>query len=180
VSPLRNALAAHLGQVLTPEVAAGIELASVGTFDQDIPPTSLVKGENLDFDMGAVWPFMRERMGGLDYKGSMRCIGHRRNGELLACVIYEDLNPYNVWIHAAAKPGTYWCTPRFLRASFDYPFKVCGVARVSAYVDASNTTSRSLLQRLGFAQEARLASAAQDGGDAILYVKWKQELRHGQ
>lgn len=38
MSPLRNALAAHLGQVLTPEVAAAIELATLAPTDDASDP----------------------------------------------------------------------------------------------------------------------------------------------
>ncbi len=38
MSPLRNALAAHLGQVLTPEVAAAIELATLAPQDNGYDP----------------------------------------------------------------------------------------------------------------------------------------------
>ena len=38
MSPLRNALAAHLGQVLTPEVAAAIELATFAPNDEGYDP----------------------------------------------------------------------------------------------------------------------------------------------
>lgn len=38
VSPLRNALAAHLGQVLTPEVAAGIELETLAPANDGFDP----------------------------------------------------------------------------------------------------------------------------------------------
>lgn len=40
MSPLRNALAAHLGQVLTPEVAAAIELATLAPTDEARDPAT--------------------------------------------------------------------------------------------------------------------------------------------
>lgn len=41
ISPLRQTLAAHLGQVLTPEVAAQIELVALAPEDQPIDPCGL-------------------------------------------------------------------------------------------------------------------------------------------
>jgi hypothetical protein len=46
VSPLRNALAAHLGQVLTPEVAAAIELASLAPEDTGYDPATFGQVEH--------------------------------------------------------------------------------------------------------------------------------------
>ena len=48
------------------------------------------------------------------------------------------------------------------------PFAVCGVNRVSGYVNA----------HLGLREEARLRGAAPDGGDVIIFAMWRQDCRH--
>ena len=68
-------------------------------------------------------------------------------------------------------------TRDFLRAGFAYPFKVCGVSRLSGYVNESNTDARRLNEHLGYIEEARLRGAAPDGGDVILYVMWRENCR---
>jgi RimJ/RimL family protein N-acetyltransferase len=54
---------------------------------------------------------------------------------------------------------------------------LCGVDRLSGYVDASNTDARRFDEHVGFQEVARLKGAAPDGGDVILYVMWRQDCR---
>jgi RimJ/RimL family protein N-acetyltransferase len=81
-------------------------------------------------------------------------------------------------MHVAAEPGARWLVRDYLRACFAYPFLVCGVERVSGYVNESNTLARRFNQHLGFREEARLHGAAPDGGDVLIFVMWKKECRH--
>lgn len=132
----------------------------------------------LDYDLDSVLPFVQTRMGGLDRSERMTAIGLRRGGELVAGVIYEGFNGRNMWAHVAAEPGRRWLVREYLFACFAYPFIVCGVDRLSGYVNASNTEARRFDEHLGFKEEARLRGAAPDGGDVILYVMWRDECRY--
>lgn len=132
----------------------------------------------LDFDLDAVLPFVQALMPGLARSEGMAAIGLRKDGQLVAGVVYEGFNGRNIWIHVAALPGSRWMTRDYLRACFEYPFTVCGVDRLSGYVNESNTAARRFDEHLGFREEARLTGAAPDGGDVILYVMWKKECRH--
>ena len=107
----------------------------------------------------------------------MRCIGLRKHGQLVAAALYEGFNGRNVWVHLAGIPGRKWMTRDFLHAGFAYPFLVCGVHRLSGYVNASNTDACRLNEHLGYQEEARLKGAAPDGGDVILYVMWRENCR---
>jgi RimJ/RimL family protein N-acetyltransferase len=80
-------------------------------------------------------------------------------------------------MHVAAEKGRKWLQRDYLLAVFAYAFLICGVERVSGYVDASNTDARRFNEHLGFCEEARLIGAAADGGDVLLYVMWKAECR---
>ncbi len=131
----------------------------------------------LEYDLEAVLPFMQQLIPGLARTEGMRAIGLRRDGELVAGVVYEGFNGQNVWMHVAAEPGARWLVRTFLRAAFVYPFLVCGVQRVSGYVNASNGSARRFNEHLGFKEEARLRGAAPDGGDVIVYVMWRQDCR---
>ena len=108
----------------------------------------------------------------------MQALGVERDGELVAGVLYEGFNDYNVWMHVAAVPGSRWLNRRLLRAFFSYPFDQMGVRRVSAYVNASNTVARRFDEHLGFKPEATLTGAAPDGGDVILYSMWRKDCRY--
>lgn len=131
----------------------------------------------LDYDIDAVLPFMKAILPGLGWCDGMRVIGLRRDGEMVAGVAYEGFNGRNMWIHVAALPGARWMVRMYLRACFVYPFLVCKVDRLSGYVNESNTHARRFDEHLGFQEETRLAGAAPDGGDVIIYVMRRQECR---
>ena len=107
----------------------------------------------------------------------MTAIGLRHDGELVAGVVYEGFNGRNMWAHVAAMPGARWLRRDYLRACFVYPFVLCGVDRLSGYVNESNAEARRFDEHLGFKEESRLRGAAPDGGDVILYVMWRDECR---
>lgn len=132
----------------------------------------------LEFDFDALFQFAQKQLSGLALSSDMRAIGLRAHGEIVAAVIYEGLNARNVWMHVAAVPGKRWLTRMFLRAAFKYPFVICKVARVSGYVDDTNLDARRFNEHLGFKEEARLRGAANDGGDVILYVMYREDCRY--
>jgi RimJ/RimL family protein N-acetyltransferase len=127
-------------------------------------------------DPGRVFAFVRSHVP-MSATVGMQGLGLERDGELVAGVLYEGFNGQNAWIHVAAEPSKRWMTREYLMACFRYPFMQLGVKRLSGYVDASNTDARRLDEHLGFREEARLTGAAEDGGDVILYVMWRQDCR---
>lgn len=128
------------------------------------------------FDPERVFEFVKRHMP-MQPVGGMKGIGLEREGALVAGVLYEGYNGRNVWMHVAAEPGGRWMTRSYLRTCFDYPFKQCALARVSGYVNASNTQARRLDEHLGFKEEARLKGAAPDGDDVLIYVMWRDDCR---
>ena len=56
----------------------------------------------LDFNVDQVFPFVRSLVPGLPRFDGMTGIGLRKDGELVAGVIYEGFNGPNVWMHVAA------------------------------------------------------------------------------
>lgn len=132
----------------------------------------------LVYDTDAVFQFVRERVPGLGRSEGMRAIGWSRGGVLVAGVVYEGFNGFNCWMHVAARPGGRWLRREYLQACFAYPFLVCGLRRVSGYVEARNADARRFDEHLGFTEEARLRGAASDGGDVILYVMRREDCRH--
>lgn len=133
---------------------------------------------SLDFDTAQVLPFMQERIPGLAPGGDVRCIGLRRCGTLVAGVAYEGFNGHNMWVHLAGGEGGHWLNRQFLRAGFAYPFTVCGVSRLSGYVNASNLAARRFDEHVGFTLETSLRGAAPDGGDVLIYVMRKEDCRY--
>ena len=131
----------------------------------------------LDYDLDSVLPFAQSLIVGLHKADDMRAIGLRRDGALVAATVYEGFNGRNMWMHVAAEPGARWLVRGYLLACFAYPFNVCGVDRVSGYVNDSNEAAKRFDEHLGFMPEARLRGAAADGGDVILYVMWRENCR---
>lgn len=114
----------------------------------------------------------------LNLVAGMKGLGLESDGELIAGVVYEGYNRFNVWMHVAAEPGGKWLNRSFLRYCYHYPFVELGCKRVSGYVEASNLASRRFCEHLGYAQEAVLSGAASDGGDVILYVMRREDCRY--
>ena len=136
-----------------------------------------VRSQSFDYDLDLVLPFVQNLIPGLARTDGMRCIGLRKQGELVAAAIYEGFNGQNIWVHLAGLPGCRWMTRDFLKAGFRYPNLVCNVQRLSGYVNESNTDARRLNEHLGYQEEVRLVGAAPDGGDVILYVMWRENCR---
>ena len=132
----------------------------------------------LDYDLDSVLPFAQSLIVGLHRADDMRAIGLRRDGDLVAAAVYEGFNGQNIWAHLAGLPGRRWMTRDFLRAGFAYPFLVCGVQRLSGYVNASNTEARRLNEHFGYRVETVLSGAAHDGGDVLIYVMWRKDCRY--
>lgn len=127
-------------------------------------------------DPARVYDFV-SRLMPLNVVAGMKGLGLERDGELVAGVIYEGYNGFNVWMHVAAVPGRSWLNRGYLRYCFEYPFIELGCRRVSGYVEARNQDARRFDEHLGFRQEAVLSGAASDGGDVILYVMRREDCR---
>jgi RimJ/RimL family protein N-acetyltransferase len=108
---------------------------------------------------------------------SMQGIGLRRDGELVAGVVYERFTPHSCWIHVAATPGRQWLNREFLYWGFAYPFLQVGVRKLFGYVEASNHDARRFDEHLGFTVEAVLTGASMDGGDALIYSMTREQCR---
>ena len=131
----------------------------------------------LEFSTGRVFSFVNA-LTPLSMVAGMTAIGLERDGELIAGVVYEGINPHNAWMHVAAKPGARWLTRAYLTACFAYPFVQCGVKRVRGYVSATNLQARRFDEHLGFKPEAVLEGAAADGGDVVIYVMPRKDCRY--
>ena len=146
----------------------------MGLREEDVSDPS----QSFDYDLEQVLPFAQSLIPGLARTDGMRCIGLRKDGELVAAAVYEGFNGQNMWVHLAGVPGQRWMTRDFLRAGFAYPFLVCGVQRLSGYVNSSNLAARRLNEHFGYQVEATLKGAAPDGGDVLIYVMWRKDCRY--
>lgn len=133
---------------------------------------------SVEYELEPVLAFVQARMPGLLRREHMVGMGWRRDGELVAGVIFENIGRHNAWVHVAAIEGGAWLVRRAIWYPFVYAFGVCGLDRLSGHIEASNTASRRFAEHLGFRQEAVLSGAAEDGGDVLIYVLWAKECRY--
>lgn len=107
--------------------------------------------------------------------GSYHCnssaIGLEREGQVVAGVIYESFMDTTITCHIAIAGRV---NKKFLRAIFDYPFRVCNVDKIIAPVIADNDKSINLVQNMGFTEEARIARS---NGDMIFFTLLKDKCK---
>jgi RimJ/RimL family protein N-acetyltransferase len=108
----------------------------------------------------------------------MHGLGLKKDGEMVAGVLFDGFNGTNVWMHVAAVPTKRWMTKQYLKESFSYPFDVLKAKRITGYVEASNHAARKFDEHLGFKQEAVLSGAAADGGDVIIYAMRREDCKY--
>lgn len=133
---------------------------------------------SIEYQLEPVLAFVQERVPGLKRRDHMVGMGWRKNGDLIAGVIFENIGRHNAWVHVAGSPGAHWLNRRAVRVPFIYAFRVCSLSRLTGYIEASNLASRRFAEHLGFQPEAVLTGAAEDGGDVVIYVLWAKGCRY--
>ncbi len=101
------------------------------------------------------------------------------NGEFLAVTVFSAYTGTNIDMHIAARPKSHWLSRSFFNASFELPFLVLKVPRVTGLIRAENLKAQRFVTRLGFQYEGRMRKAFPDGGDLMLYGLLREEyLKH--
>ena len=118
--------------------------------------------------------WVAKRIRGGYFEGRSEAIGLKRNGELVAGVIYENWNHKSIWCHIAIEGRL---TPEYLAAIFDYPFNTCQVEKIIVPVGSENEESLRLVKKMGFAEEARVKDGMADG-DLILFTLAKKDCKY--
>jgi RimJ/RimL family protein N-acetyltransferase len=118
--------------------------------------------------------WIAEQIKGSYFEAKSQAIGLKQNGEFVAGVIYENWNRQSIVCHIAISGRL---TPRYLAVIFDYPFNVCKVNKIIVPVDATNLKSISLVEKMGFTEEARIKDGMADG-DMILFTLAKDDCKY--
>jgi RimJ/RimL family protein N-acetyltransferase len=103
--------------------------------------------------------------GGGYHEARSNALGLRKDGELVAGVVYENWNGRSVFCHIAIEGRM---TPTYLAAIFDYPFNVCGVDKIVVPVSSGNSKALRLVGKMGFTEEARIHNADTNGDIVFL------------
>ena len=100
-------------------------------------------------------------------------------GDFLAVTVFSAYTGTNIDMHIAARPKSHWLSRSFFNASFELPFRVLEVPRVTGLIRAENLKAQRFVTRLGFQYEGRMRKAFPDGGDLMLYGLLREEyLKH--
>jgi RimJ/RimL family protein N-acetyltransferase len=100
-------------------------------------------------------------------------IGLKKNGEIIAGVVFNDYNGVNIQMHVASDGSKRWLTREFLWTVFDYPFNQAKVNRITTLVGEGNKEALKFNEHIGFERETTLRGA-HPTGDFIVYVMWKR------
>ena len=100
-------------------------------------------------------------------------------GDFLAVTVFSAYTGTNIDMHIAARPKSHWLSRSYFNASFEFPFRVLEVPRVTGLIRAENLDAQRFVSRLGFQYEGRMRKAFPDGGDLVLYGLLREEyLKH--
>ena len=117
--------------------------------------------------------WVAERVAGKYFVEGSQAIGLERDGQIIAGVIYENWNQASIVCHIAIEGRI---TKGYLRAIFNYPFKVCKVKKIIVPVSSTHVKSLKLVTKMGFIEEARVKDATPDG-DIIFLTLAKENCR---
>jgi RimJ/RimL family protein N-acetyltransferase len=100
-------------------------------------------------------------------------------GKFVAVTVFSAYTGTNIDMHIAARPKSNWVSRSYFRASFELPFMVLEVPRVTGLIRAENLRAQRFVTRLGFQYEGRMRKAFPDGGDLTLYGLLREDyLKH--
>lgn len=102
-----------------------------------------------------------------------QAIGLKREGRIVAGVIYENWNGRSIVCHIAIEGRM---TPQYVATIFDYPFRVCDVDKIIAPVAESNAESIRLVEKMGFREESRISDSHPDG-DMLFFTMTRKACR---
>lgn len=108
-----------------------------------------------------------------------KSIVQKRDGKIIAAVVYQEWNGSNMFIHVAAEPGEKWGGPEMLYWVFNFPFAQVGAKRLTGWVSVNNKRAQEFDEGLGFKREATLKGAGEYGEDVILYVMHREDCPYG-
>lgn len=97
------------------------------------------------------------------------------DGEFLAATVYSAYTRTNIDMHIAAKPGYNWLSRSYFNASFELPFLLLEVPRITGLIRPKNRIAQRFVKRLGFKYEGRIRKAFPDGDDVMLYGFLREE-----
>lgn len=172
------------GQVLTPELVAGIvqsyEFTQHGAVDTGIPTREMAPPDYegpflVANDRERVAEWVAKRIGMLGKWGTYAAIGQEdADGNLVVGMVLEGMTDTNAFMHVAISEKAK-LHKSMVRACFDYAFNQLDLERVTGLVDADNEAALRFDLHLGFEREFTIPKG--NGGDVIQLVLWRERCR---
>lgn len=129
----------------------------------------------LFFNESEIGPWVCAGTGGSWCEGRGRAIGLKKDGEIVAGVLYEDWNGANIVCHIRGEGN--WASKLFLAVIYDYPFNKLGVKRVTVPIDSTNEKCIKLVKHMGFTLESTLERAT-SFGDLLIFRMFKEDCKY--
>ena len=107
------------------------------------------------------------------FEANSQAVGWKRDGEIVAGVIYDGWNKRSIVCHIAATESL---TATFLAKVFDYAFRQLQVNKMIATVSSKNFKSIRLVTHMGFKEEAKIKDA-HPAGDIVIFTMTKEDCK---
>jgi hypothetical protein len=124
----------------------------------------------------AIAAWAADRIENCTFRDDARAIGHEKDGNLVAAVVYDTFSTNSCFVHLASGARK-WMSPEFAQVAMAYPFIQCGFPRISCIVSEANFLSIRFTRLFGWTQEGVLRKAGPTGEDLILFGMLREECR---
>lgn len=104
-------------------------------------------------------------------------IGLEEDGRIIAAVVFNSYNGFDIDVTLAAEQGRLWGRPQWVRAVFAYVFEQLPCRRCTLHVATDNEASQAVAEHLGFTREGERRDALPGGHGLIVYGMRRSECR---
>lgn len=121
-------------------------------------------------------PWAQERIG-VSFRRDAYTIGLRKNGKVVAVVVFDNFSECDCNMHIASDGTRAWMNKSLLVSAFAYPFLQLRFNRVTGLVPAHNEAALAFDEHLGFVREGYHPKAGPEGGDLISLGMLRENCR---
>lgn len=111
-------------------------------------------------------PWAQDKIG-VSFRADAYTIGLKKDGALVAVVVYDGFSETDCNMHIASDGTRAWMNKALLLTAFAYPFSQLGLLRVTGLVPAHNAAALAFDEHLGFVREGFHPKAGPGGADLI-------------
>lgn len=112
-----------------------------------------------------------------NFRDDAKAIGHERDGELAAVVVYNNFTGSTCTLSLASDGSRNWFTREFGIRTMAYPFIQLKLRHINAFVSECNDDSMRFSRHWGWVEEGRMRQAGRFGEDVIVFGMLRHECR---